>query len=79
MTWKEAIVYILQNNKLNVQGHKTSDASSDPLIKNFGMYWIRDGVNWKHNPKLLGSQSDGAQPIDSIYSEKCLYTFCWVT
>ena len=36
----------------------------DNLIKNFGMYWIRDGVNWKHNPKLLGSQSDGAQPID---------------
>lgn len=53
-----------EESEENVQGHKTSDASPDPLIKNFGMYWIRDGVNWKHNPKLLGSQSDGAQPID---------------
>lgn len=36
----------------------------DNLIKNFGMYWMRDGINWKQNPKLLGSQSDGAQPVD---------------
>ena len=40
------------------------ESIQDNIIKNFGMYWMRDGINWKQNPKLLGSQSDGAQPVD---------------
>lgn len=36
----------------------------DNIIKNFGMYWMRDGINWKQNPKLLGVQSEGALSVD---------------
>ena len=34
------------------------------LIQSFGMYWMRDGINWHNNTKLLGVQSSGADPID---------------
>lgn len=37
---------------------------SKTLIKTYGMFWMRDGVNWNHNPKLLGVQSTGATPVD---------------
>ncbi len=37
---------------------------SKTLIKTYGMFWMRDGVNWNHNPKLLGVQSTGATAVD---------------
>lgn len=37
---------------------------SQKLIRNYGMFWMREGINWSHNPKLLGVQSTGATPID---------------
>lgn len=39
-------------------------AGSRKLIKNYGMYWVRDGINWNQNPRLWGVQSTGAAPID---------------
>lgn len=34
------------------------------LIPSYGMFWMRDGINWNSHPKLLGVQSTGATPID---------------
>lgn len=34
------------------------------LIQSFGMYWIKDGINWNKRPRLLGTQSSGSKPID---------------
>lgn len=42
----------------------TPTSIQDHIIKNFGMYWMKDGINWKQNPKLLGVQSDGALSVD---------------
>lgn len=38
--------------------------SDESLIKSYGMFWMRDGINWEHSPKLLGVQSSGASPVD---------------
>lgn len=38
--------------------------SQEKLIANYGMYWMRDGINWDNCPKLLGTQSSGSVPID---------------
>lgn len=35
-----------------------------PLINAFGMYWKRDLVVWRPEPKLLGRQTFGASPVD---------------
>jgi len=34
------------------------------IITSFGMYWRKDEVEWKKNPKLLGMQQIGATPVD---------------
>lgn len=34
------------------------------VITSFGMYWRKDEVEWKKNPKLLGMQQIGATPVD---------------
>lgn len=38
--------------------------AADKLIKVYGMFWMREAINWNKNPKLLGIQSDGAEQID---------------
>lgn len=43
---------------------KTLGTENDNLIKSFGMYWVREAINWVKNPKLLGVQSSGTNPID---------------
>lgn len=40
------------------------DPGFQSIINNYGMFWMRDGINWNHKPKLLGVQSTGASPID---------------
>jgi hypothetical protein len=34
------------------------------LINAFGMYWSREKVLWATNPKILGRQQPGANPVD---------------
>lgn len=43
-----------------------SDASGEEsgIIQAFGMYWQRGRVRWKHNPKILGQQQEGADVVD---------------
>lgn len=34
------------------------------LIQSYGMYWVRDVINWHSNTRLLGVQAFGADAID---------------
>jgi len=34
------------------------------LVSSFGMFWKRELVSWKSNPKLLGMQQIGATPVN---------------
>jgi len=38
--------------------------SSDSIIRSFGMYWQRDLVVWRNDPKLFGKQQATSKPID---------------
>jgi hypothetical protein len=38
--------------------------SSDSVIRSFGMYWQRDLVVWRGDPKLYGKQQAMATAVD---------------
>lgn len=38
--------------------------SSDSIIRSFGMYWQRDLVVWRGDPKIFGKQQAMAKPVD---------------
>ncbi|MCL2625356.1 MAG: HTH domain-containing protein [Cystobacterineae bacterium] len=38
--------------------------NSDAIIRSFGMYWQRDLVVWRGDPKLFGKQQATSKPID---------------
>jgi len=38
--------------------------TSDSIIRSFGMYWQRDLVVWRNDPKLFGKQQAASKPID---------------
>jgi hypothetical protein len=38
--------------------------SSDSIIHSFGMYWQRDLVVWRNDPKMYGKQQPLSKPVD---------------
>ena len=38
--------------------------SSDSIVRSFGMYWQRDLVVWRGDPKMFGKQQAMAKPVD---------------
>lgn len=40
------------------------DEVSDSIIHSFGMYWRRDLVVWRNEPKMVGKQQALAKPVD---------------
>ena len=38
--------------------------SSDSIIHSFGMYWQRDLVVWRKDPKMYGKQQASSKPVD---------------
>ena len=42
----------------------TSPSKLEKIVPSYGMYWMRDAINWESSPKLLGVESTGASPID---------------
>lgn len=38
--------------------------SSDSIIRSFGMYWQRDLVVWRTDPRMFGKQQAMAKPVD---------------
>lgn len=37
---------------------------SDSIIHSFGMYWQRDLVVWRNDPKMYGKQQASSKPVD---------------
>ena len=37
---------------------------SESIIHSFGMYWQRDQVVWRNDPKMYGKQQAAAKPVD---------------
>lgn len=38
--------------------------SSDSIIHSFGMYWQRDLIVWRNEPRLYGKQQASSKPVD---------------
>lgn len=43
---------------------ETDVESSDSIIHSFGMYWQRDLVVWRNDPKMFGKQQALSKPVD---------------
>jgi hypothetical protein len=41
-----------------------NEESSDSIIHSFGMYWQRDLVVWRNDPKMYGKQQALSKPVD---------------
>ncbi len=52
-------------NKRKLETLADSDVeSSDSIIHSFGMYWQRDLVVWRNDPKMYGRQQALSKPVD---------------
>ncbi len=52
-------------NKKKLEKLAESDVeSSDSIIQSFGMYWQRDLVVWRNDPKMYGKQQALSKPVD---------------
>jgi hypothetical protein len=52
-------------NKKELETLAESDVeSSDSIIHSFGMYWQRDLVVWRNDPKVYGKQQALSKPVD---------------
>lgn len=43
---------------------ETEIESSDSIIHSFGMYWQRDLIVWRNDPRLYGKQQASSKPVD---------------
>lgn len=50
--------------KKATSGPASDPESSDSIIRSFGMYWQRDLVVWRNDPRLFGKQQATSKPID---------------
>jgi HB1, ASXL, restriction endonuclease HTH domain len=56
-------VSVAKQKKLAVPIESDEDAS-DSIIHSFGMYWQRDLVVWRNDPKMYGKQQSASKPVD---------------
>ncbi len=54
---------ISKKNKLEALSELEVE-SSDSIIHSFGMYWQRDLVVWRNDPKMYGKQQALSKPVD---------------
>ena len=53
------------SNSKNLESLSELDVeSSDSIIQSFGMYWQRDLVVWRNDPKMYGKQQALSKPVD---------------
>lgn len=54
------------NTQLSIdsQEKQLEDEAKSQIIESFGMYWRRDLVSWKNNPKLMGQNKEVATQVD---------------
>lgn len=48
------------SDSINVSENETSDS----ILHSFGMYWQRDLVVWRNDPKMFGKQQALSKPVD---------------
>lgn len=53
-----------KNKATDTINETIADPKKEKLVPSYGMYWMRDAINWESTPKLLGVESTGALPID---------------
>ena len=52
------------NNQVFPEQIAEEDDTNDAIIHSFGMYWRRDLVVWRNDPKLLGKQQALSKSVD---------------
>ncbi len=55
---------IIHVENSSTQSDESVDDSSDSIIHSFGMYWQRDLIVWRNDPKVFGKQQALSKPID---------------
>jgi hypothetical protein len=53
-----------QQRKLEALASGSEEELSDSIIRSFGMYWQRDLVVWRSEPKMYGKQQASSKPVD---------------
>jgi HB1, ASXL, restriction endonuclease HTH domain len=56
--------FALRQQTLQPQVAEPEPEGADEVIRAFGMYWQRDLVVWRRQPKLFGRQQVGAKGVD---------------
>ncbi len=55
---------IVSKEELTQTATAPEDDISDSIIHSFGMYWQRDLVVWRNDPKMYGKQQALSKPVD---------------
>lgn len=53
----------IKNQKI-IENSKVDNENGDSIIHSFGMYWQRDLVVWKNDPKMFGKQQALSKAVD---------------
>ena len=61
--WKKK-AGITQPAAQTVSPEEDTDEEQYDVISSFGMFWRREAIEWTSNPKILGMQQIGAEPVD---------------
>lgn len=63
--WKKkaGITQSSETLMITEEGDEVEEEQYD-IISSFGMFWRREAVEWVNNPKILGMQQIGAEPVD---------------
>ncbi len=61
--WKKR-AGITQPAEQTVSPEEDTDEEQYDVISSFGMFWRRESIEWTSNPKVLGMQQIGAEPVD---------------
>lgn len=56
-------MFTLRDESLR-QSIEAQPAGSDEIVRAFGMFWQRERVLWRRQPKLMGRQQVGAKSVD---------------
>jgi len=47
-----------------ISSEEDTEEEQYDVISSFGMFWRREAIEWTSNPKILGMQQIGAEPVD---------------
>ena len=62
--WKNKAGITQPAEQVTSPGQENIEEEQYEVISSFGMFWRREAVEWTSNPKILGMQGIGAEPVD---------------